>query len=87
MKKLFAKANSVFDKNLCCPRIKLSNLQTLIMDDVETGVLLSNFGQQLHRKKADVPVIYFTLLDAAGISQTLVPNEAKENGSWVFFEK
>ena len=87
-KKLFSKADSLVDKILSCPRINLSNSQTLILDGVETGVSLKDFAQQLRRKNADVPDIYFTLLDAAGISPTLILNEnakAKERGSWVTF--
>ena len=81
-KKLFSKA----DKILSCPRIKLSNSQTLIVDGVKTGIFLSDFAQQLRRKNADVPDIYFTLLDAAGFSPTLILNQnakAKERGSWL----
>ena len=80
---LFSKADSLVDKILSCPRIKLSNSQNLILDGVETGIFLSNFAQQLRRKNADVPDIYFTLLDAAGISPTLILNQnakAKERG-------
>ena len=58
-----------------CPRIKLSNSHTLILDGVETGIFLSDFAQQLRRKNADVPDSYFTLLDAAGISPTLILNQ------------
>ena len=89
IKKLFSKADSLVDKNLSCPRIKLSNSQTLILDGLETGYFLSDFAQQLRRKNADVPDIYFTLLDAAGISPTLILNQnakAKERGSWVSFK-
>ena len=88
-KNLFSKADSLVDNILSCPRIKLSNSQTLISDGVETGIFLSDFAQQLHRKNADVPNIYFTLLDAAGISPTLTLNQnakAKERGSWVPFK-
>ena len=88
-KKLFSKADSLVDKILSCPRIKLSNSQTLILDGVETGIFLSDFVQQLRRKNADVPDIYFTLLDVAGISPTLILNQnakAKERGSWVPFK-
>ena len=88
-KKLFSKADSLVDKILSCPRIKLSNSPTLILDGVETGIFLSDFAQQLHRKNAEVPDIYFTLLDAAGISPTLILNQnakAKERGSWVPFK-
>ena len=59
-KKLFAKADSLVDKILPCLRIKLSDSQTLIMDSMETGALLSDFSQQLRRENADVPVVCFT---------------------------
>ena len=59
-KKLFSKAHSLVDKILSCPRIKLSNSQTLFLDGVETGIFLSDFAQQLRRKNADVPDIYLT---------------------------
>ena len=88
-KKLFSKADSLVDEILSCPCIKLSNSQSLILDGVETGIFLSDFAQQLRRKNADVPDIYFTLLDAAGISPTLILNQnakAKERGSWVPFK-
>ena len=72
---MFFKADSLVDKTLSCPRIKLSNLQTLIFDGVETGIFLLDFAQQLRRTNADVPDINFTLLDDAGISPTLIPNQ------------
>ena len=59
-KKLFAKANSLVDEILSWPRIKLSNSQTLVLNDMETEVLLSDFAQQLRRENADVPDIYLT---------------------------
>ena len=74
IKKLFSKADSLVDKILSCPRIKLSNSQTLILDGVETGIFLLIFAQQLRRRNVDVPDINFTLLDAAGISPTLILN-------------
>ena len=88
-KNLFSKADSLVDRNLSCPRIKISNSQTLIFDSVETGKLLLVFAQQLRRKNADVPDIYFTLLDVAGISPTLIMNQnarAKESRSRVPFK-
>ena len=88
-KHLFSKADSLVDKLLSCPRIKLSNTQTLVLDGLETGVFLLGFAQQLRRKNADVPDIYFTLLDTAGLSPTLILNQnakAKERGSWVPFK-
>ena len=88
-KKLFGKADPLKDKIISCSRIKLSNSQTIILDGVDTGVLISDFTQQLRRKNADLPDIHFTLLDAAGISPSLVLNQnakAKERGSWVPFK-
>ena len=88
-KKLFGKADTLIDMILSCSRIKLSNSQTIILDGVDTGVLISDFTLHLRRKNADVPVIYFTLLDAAGISPSLVFNhnaKAKDRGSWVPFK-
>ena len=80
---------SLIDKILSCSRIKLSNSQTIILDGVDIGVLLSDFFLHLRRKNADVLDIYFTLLDAAGISPSLVFNQnakAKDRGSWVPFK-
>ena len=88
-KKLFGKADTLIDKILSCSRIKLSNSQTIILDGVDTGVLISDFTLHLRRKNADVRDIYFTLLDAAGISPSLVFNQnakAKDRGSWVPFK-
>ena len=88
-KKLFCKADSLVDKILSCLPIKLSNSQTTILDGVDTGVLISDFTLHLRRKNADVPDIDFTLLDAAGISPSLVFNqnaEAKDRGSRIPFK-
>ena len=88
-KKLLSKADSLVDKILSCPRIKLSSSQTLFLDGIETGLFLLNFAQQLRRKNADVPDIYFSLLDAAGKSPSLILNQnakAKERRSWAPFK-
>ena len=88
-KNLFFKADSLVDKILSCPRIKLSNSQTLILDGVESGIFLLDFAQQLRCKNADIPDLYFTLLDAAGKSPTMFLNQnakLKERGSWVPFK-
>ena len=85
-KELFSKADTLIDKILSCSRIKLSNSQTIVLDGVDTGVLISDFTLHLRRKNADVPEIYFTLLDAAGISPSLVFNKnakAKDRRSWI----
>ena len=39
-KKLFGKADALIDKILSCCRIKLSNSQKIILDGVDTGVLV-----------------------------------------------
>ena len=86
-KRLISKADSLVDKILSCPRIKVSSSQTLILDGVEIGIFLSDFAQQLRRENAEVPDIYFTLFDATGTSPILILNQnakAKERGS---FEK
>ena len=88
-KKLFDKADTLIDKILSCSRIKLSNSQTIFLDGVDTGVLISDFTLHLRRKNADVLDIYFTLLDAAGISPSLVFNQnakAEDRGSWIPFK-
>ena len=59
------------------------------MDGVWTGFSMSDFGQQMRRRTADVPEIHFTILDAAGISPTLVLDhnaKTKEKENWVFFK-
>ena len=69
--------------------MNLSNSQILILDGVEIRISWLDFAQQLRRKNADIPDIYFTLLDAAGISPTLILNQnaiAKERGRWVPFK-
>ena len=72
---VFSKAETLVDKILSCPRIQLSNSHTSILEGVETRFFPSNFAQQLRGKNAYVPNNYFTLLDAAGISPTLILNQ------------
>ena len=88
-KKFFSKADPLIDKILSCSRIKLSNSQRLFLDGIDTGVLISDFTLHLRGKNADVSDIYFTLLDAAGISPSLVFTQnakTKDRGSWVPFK-
>ena len=75
-KELFAKATSSADKVVFSPHINVWKSQTFLMDGVETGNFLLDFAQQLRHKNADFPDIYFTLLDATGISPTLIPNQS-----------
>ena len=67
-KKLLGKADTLIDKILSCSRIKLSNSQTIVLDGVDTGMLMSDFFLHLHRKNVDVRDIYLILPDSAGIS-------------------
>ena len=88
-KKIFSEADTLVDKVLSCPRIKLSILQTLLLNGAETGLFLLDFARQLRGKNADYPDIYFTFFDADGISPTLILNQnakAKERGCWVPFK-
>ena len=88
-KKLFAKADTLVDKLLASPRMKVSLSNTIVLDGTNTGVLLQDFAQHLRRKNADVPNIYFSLLDAADNSATIVLNqnaEAKEKRNWIPFK-
>ena len=73
-KKLFGKADTLLDKTISCSRIKLSKSQTINLDSVDTGVLISDFTQHLLRKNVDVPDIHFILLHSAGIPPSLVFN-------------
>ena len=85
-KNLFAKADTSADENLFFPRIKLSNSQTLIVDGVETRILLSDFAQHFRRKNSSVLDIYFISLDAARNCPALIKKQntkARERGSWV----
>ena len=47
-KKLFGKADPLIDKILSCSRIKLSTSQTIILDGVDTGRLISDCFLHLH---------------------------------------
>ena len=79
MKKLFAKVDPSVDKILSFRLINLSISQNLVLDVLDSGVLLSDFAQQLRHENAEVPDIYFTLFGAAGLSPTLVLKK-KANG-------
>ena len=87
--KKISKTDSLVHKDLSGPGIELPNSKTIILDVVETGFFLLDFAQQLRHKNADVSDIYFTLLDAAGISPILIVNQnarATEKGIRVPFK-
>ena len=86
---LSTSASLLVNKILESPRTKLSNSNTLILDGIETGVLLKDFAQRLRRKNVAIPVIYYTLLDAVSITPNLVVNshaKGKERGVWIPFK-
>ena len=56
---LSTSASPRVNKILGSPRIKLSNSNTLILDGIETGVLLKEFARRLKRKNVPYPI--FTL--------------------------
>ena len=88
-KKLFGQADTLIDIILSCSRIKPSNSKAIILDGVDNGVSTSDFTLHLGRKNVDVQDIYFTLLDAAGKSPSLVFKQnaiTKGRGSWVPFK-
>ena len=64
-------------------------MQHLILDGIETGVLLKDFALRLKRKNVPTPDIYFTLLDAVSITPDIVVNshaKGKEKGDWIPFK-
>ena len=86
---LSTSASLLVNNILESPRIKLSNSNTLILDGIETGVLLKDFAQRLKRKNVTIPDIYFTLLDAASITSDIVVNslaKGKEGAAWIPFK-
>ena len=86
---LSTSASPLVNKVSESPRIKISNSNNLILDGIETGVLLKDFAQRFKRKNVPIPDIYFTLLDAASITPNLVVNShanGKEMGAWIPFK-
>ena len=86
---LSTSASPLVNKTLESPRINLSNSNTLILDGIETGVLLKDFAQRLKRKNVAIPDIYFTLFNAVSITPNLVVNshaKGKERGASIPFK-
>ena len=57
-KKLFDESDTLIDEILSCSRFMLSNSQTIVLDCVDTGVLISVFTQHLRPKNVDVPELF-----------------------------
>ena len=72
---LVAKVDSLVDKVSSPPRIKFSNSNFFILDGRDTGVFLTDFAHTLKCKNAEFQDIFFTLLDAADITPSLVSNK------------
>ena len=80
---MFANGDSLDDKCLFC---LCNNFENFDIGRCMNCCFVSGFAQQLHRKNAEVPDIYFVLLNVARVSPTLVWNKiarTKERGSWV----
>ena len=91
-KKLFAKADTLFDKShpvfVSSSQIRRLQYWMVCKREVYCQMLLNNFAVKTQTFEI-FTLLYFTLLDAAGISPTLVLNQnakAKERRSWVPFK-
>ena len=59
-KTMVARADTLVDKDLCCPPIRLSKSQTSKIDVVQTDVLLSDSAQQLQKRWRSRILLQFT---------------------------
>ena len=83
------KNESVVDQILKCPRIKLSLSDSILLDGRDTNVAFTNFIYALKRKNNEFHDIYYTILDATGISPNKIVNKdakSKDRGSWIPFK-
>ena len=83
------KNESVVDQILKCPRIKLSLSDSILLDGRDTNVAFTDFIYALKRKNIAFPDIYYTILDATGISPSKIVNKdakSKDRGSWIPFK-
>ena len=65
------------------PALKISEV---FSKSVEIGILLTEPAQKLRRKNADVTDAYFILLDAGGISPTVVLSQNQRKTDLGFFQ-
>lgn len=78
----------LIDNILQSPRIKLSATNQILLDNRETGVSFVDFIITLKRKYWEFPSIFYTILEASGISSKEVVNVAakqKQQGQWMSF--
>ena len=71
---LISSASPLLNEILECPRIKLSKSSALILDGIESAVLVKTFAQHLKRKVEVIRDIYLTLVDAVSITPDFVIN-------------
>ena len=79
---LSTSASPLVNKFLESPRIKLSNSNTLILDGINTGVLLKDFAQRLKRKMFPYPILTLLYLTQPAslptLLSTVMPRVKKE---------
>ena len=73
------KNESVVDQILECPRIKLSLSDSILLDGRDTKSAFTDFVYALKRKNFEFPDIYYTILDATGISLNKIVNKDAKN--------
>ena len=81
-------AKSIVESLSKCNRIKFSELNTIILDNVDTLVFIIPFVKKLLRQRGTISDVELAILEAAGIDRNIVENrDAKrhEVGSWIPF--
>ena len=79
----------LIDLILNSPRIRLSQSESIILDNRDTKESIVDFMCALKRKNIDFTDIYFTILEATRIPPKLVVNKdakAKDRGTWIPFK-
>ena len=86
---LSTSASLLINKILESPWIKPSSSNTLILDGIETVVLLEDFEERLNHTNVTVSDLYFTSVDAASIPPELVIDrhaKSKVRVAWIPFQ-
>ena len=79
----------IIDLILNSPRFKISQSDSIILDNRDTKESIVDFVSALKRKNTDFPDIYFTILEPTHIPPKLVINKnakAKDRGTWIPFK-
>lgn len=89
LKKHLRSANYVYvDTLLKSQRIKLSESDTIILDDRDTFVPIVDFIVATKQKHKSLPDVYFTILHASDLNPSFVKNQdakSTDRGNWVPF--